>query len=235
MGVIDFSKALTGDTATMIFYAKRLLGGGETPFTKADFVDAIQARADATLPDKLTPQQRFSRAISGGDEVAMTLYRAMNAAPGCSVRPPVEKQDSGPVHIGPAHAKMHSLAIDRQRERSIPFAAAYTEVYTNPANASIRAAVQREHLEFALNNLHGGVTGTLSIQEAQRMEPAKDFAGTGDYQRDIATKKSAAECELRSLASKRRALTGETDAVAFTKVLTDPSNAALRRAALSVA
>lgn len=41
MAVIDFSKALTGDTATMVFYAKRLLGGGETPFTKADFVDAI--------------------------------------------------------------------------------------------------------------------------------------------------------------------------------------------------
>ena len=72
MTVLDFSKALLGDTSTMVFYAKRLLGGGETPFTKADFVDAIQARADATLPDKLTPQQRFSRAISGGDEVAMT-------------------------------------------------------------------------------------------------------------------------------------------------------------------
>ena len=70
MGVIDFSKALTGDTATMFFYAKRLLGGGETPFTKADFVDAIQARADATLPDKLTPHS-----VSAGRFPAVTKWR----------------------------------------------------------------------------------------------------------------------------------------------------------------
>jgi hypothetical protein len=149
----------------------------------------------------LTPQQRFSRAISGGDDVAMTLYRAMQHAPGSSVRAPVEKADGGPVHIGESHAKMHSLAIDRQRERSIPYSAAYTEVYTNPANAALRAAVQREHLEHALAGIHGngGVSGSLTIQEAQRLEPAKDFSatGAGDYSRQVARKN--AEAELQKL------------------------------------
>ena len=235
MTVLDFSKALLGDTSTMVFYAKRLLGGGETPFTKADFVDAIQARADATLPDKLTPQQRFSRAISGGDEVAMTLFRAMNAAPGSSVRAPVEKADDGPVHIGPAHAKMHSLAIDRQRERSIPYSAAYTEVYTNAINAALRAAVQREHLQHALDGIHGsgGVTGSMSIQEAQRKEPAKDFSatGTGDYSRQVARKN--ADEKLQKLADARHAAHPEEKAsTSYTKVLLDPANVEIRKAAL---
>ena len=75
----------------------------------------------------------------------MTLYRAMNAAPGSSVRPPVEKQDSGPVHIGPAHARMHSLAVARQRARSISYAHAYTEAYLDPANESVKRAVEAEH------------------------------------------------------------------------------------------
>ena len=174
--MINFTKALTGDTATMVFYAKRLLGGGETPFSKADFVDAIQARADATLPDKLTPQQRFSRAISGGGEVAMTLYRACKMAPGSEVRPPIEKEDDGPRHIGEAHARMYSLGVDRQRERSIPFAAAYSEVYTAPANAALRAAVQREHLQHQMEMMGdaGGIYGhAMSIDEAQTLAEAR--------------------------------------------------------------
>ena len=238
MAVIDFSKALTGDTATMVFYAKRLLGGGETPFTKADFVDAIQARADATLPDKLTPQQRFSRTISGGDDVAMTLYRAMNAAPGSSVRAPVEKQDTGPVHIGPAHAKMHSLAIDQQKERSIPYAHAYSEVYTAAANATLRAEVQREHLEHALAGIYGsgGVSGTLSIQEAERLEPAKDFSatGTGDYSRQVARK--SAETGIQKLADRYHCEhPNMTAAQAYTCVLTSPQHREIAKRALAVA
>jgi hypothetical protein len=85
-------------------------------------------------------------------------------------------------------------------------------------------------------SIPSGVTGTLSIQEAQRKEPAKDFSatGTGDYSRAVARKN--AESELCALASKRReAHPGESEATAFTKVLLDPANAALRRAALAVA
>ena len=168
MAVIDFSKALTGDTATMVFYAKRLLGGGETPFTKADLVDAIQARADATLSDGLSPQQRFSRAISGGDEVAMTLYRAMNAAPGSSVRAPIEKADSGPRHAGPASAKMHSLALDRQRSRAIPFSSAYYETYIHPDNKDLREQVKREELEHLLSRcLIPGFDGAFLSHETK--------------------------------------------------------------------
>jgi hypothetical protein len=230
---IDFSKTLTGDTVAMIFYAKRLLAGHETPFSKADFVDAIQTRADATLPADWSPQQRFSRAISGGDSVAAELYQAMKSAPGSEVRAaPIEKADDGPAHIGPAHAKMHSLAIDRQRERPISYPAAYSEVYTRPDNATLRAAVQREHLENAMEAIHGGVDHTMSIQEAQGMQPAKDFSatGTGDYSRAMARKSESAESELEKLARDYHAKHSEKSyEQCFSKILTAPENRALMK------
>jgi hypothetical protein len=236
--MVDFSKAMIGDIATMIVFAKRLLDGHETPFSKADFVDAIQTRADATLPADWSPQRRFSRAISGGDSVASELYRACKVAPGAEVRAPVEKADDGPVHIGPAHAKMHSLAVDRQKERAIPYAAAYTEVYTRPDNAALRAAVQREHLQHAMGMMnggadYGGVDRTLSISEAQGKEPAKDFTRTGDYGRAIARKSESAEQELESLARKYRAAHPDVKSyeIAFSKVLCDPANLAIAKRA----
>jgi hypothetical protein len=228
--MVDFSKAMIGDIATMIVFAKRLLDGHETPFSKADFVDAIQVRADATLPDNLSPQQRFSRAISGGDSVASELYRACKVAPGAEVRAPVEKADDGPSFPGPAHAKMHSLAIDRQRERPISYAAAYSEVYSHANNATLRAAVQREHLQHALVGIHGGVDHTLSIQEARGKEPVKDFTRTGDYGRDIARK--SAESELEKLAHDFHAKHPEKSyESAFTKILTAPENRVLAKRA----
>lgn len=236
MAVIDFSKALTGDTATMVFYAKRLLGGGETPFTKADFVDAIQARADATLP-KLTPAQRFSRCMCD-DEIGRLLYKVMNAAPGSSVRAPVEKADAGPRHAGPASAKMHALALDRQRSRAGSFSSAYYETYIDPRNQALREQVKSEEIQRQMSllgtDIPSGITHTLSIGEAERMEPAKDFANVGDYSRAVARKN--AEAELQKLADQRHAKHPEEKASAsYAKVLTDLSNAALRRAALAVA
>jgi hypothetical protein len=227
---IDFSKALTGDTVSMVFYAKKLLDGHETPFTKADFIDAIQVRADATLPDNLSPQQRFSRAISGGDSVASELYRACKIAPGAEVRAPVEKADDGPVHIGPAHARMHALAVDHSKAKSMTYQGAYSYVYSHPDNAALRAAVQREHLAHALAGIHNGPAPTLSIHEAQNLQPARSFRNVGDYSRDVASK--SAVSELEKLARAYHAAHPEKSyESAFTKILTAPENRALMKRA----
>jgi hypothetical protein len=156
------------------------------------------------------------------------LSKAMDFAPPPSYEPePVEKEE--PRHIGPHHARLHVEAVSRQRERGITYAAAVSEVIN--ADPTLSAAVRDEHLQHALGAMSGsgGVTHTLSVDEAQNKEPARSFRGTG-YDRDIAEK------QLQKLADQRRAAhPGESAAVAFTKVLTDPGNAALRRAALSVA
>ena len=91
-------------------------------------------------------------------------------------------------------------------------------------------------MNFALAGVHGsgGVTGTLSISEAQNLEPAKDFTRTGDFGRQIARKN--AEAELQKLADQRHAAhPEESRATSYTKVLTDPQHAAIRKAALSAA
>jgi len=213
-------------TETSVAFAKMQCAGHFTAIEKSGWIDIINRHATALYGDS-TPLN-FTKCITENEEGRL-FFQALKFAEGPEIKPPVEKQDTGPVHIGESHAKMHSLAIDRQRERSIPYSAAYTEVYTAAANAALRAAVQREHLEHALTGIHGGVTGTLSIQEAQHKEPAKDFRNVGDYSRNVAEKK------LQELASKRReAHPGESEAVAFTKVLTDPANAAIRKAALAV-
>jgi hypothetical protein len=237
MTAINFTKATTGDIPTMIFFAKKLLDGEPTAFAKHDFIDAIQVRADAIYPDRLSPQSRFTKAILE-DEVAKTLYRACKAAPGTEVRAPVEKTDDGPVHIGPAHAKMHSLAIDRQRERPIGYAAAYSEVYNHGTNAALRRKVQAEHLEHQLSMMagSGGVSGSLSITEAQNLEPTRSFSTAGQYSRDIAAKpavKSAtAEAELERLARKYHAEHADKSyEQSFYKILTAPEHRALARRA----
>ncbi len=216
------------ETATM--FAEMQCAGHFTAIEKSGWIDIINRHSTALYGD--ASPRNFTKTITDNAEGRL-FYRALKFAEGSEIKPPVEKQDGGPVHIGEAHAKMYSLAIDRQRERTISFPAAYSEVYSAAANAALRAAVQREHLEHQLSNIHGtgGVTHTLSIQEAQRMEPAAPkFRGAGDYSRDIAEKK------LQELADARHAAHPEERAsTSYSKVLLDPANAEIRKAALAVA
>ena len=226
----DFMKRLLekGSAATLEHFAKAQIAGRDTGLRQVDWVFAIQKFADLTFPDKLTPQQRFSRALDTPE--GKLLFKAMDAAPPPSYEPePVEKDD-GPRHAGPASAEMFSRALDRQRSRGIPFSSAYYETYIHPDNQTLREQVKREELDRALAGVHGdGVSGTLTIQDAQRKAPARSFRGTG-YDRDIAEKK------LQALADARHAAHPEESAAqSYVRVMLDPQHAEIRKAALAVA
>ena len=97
----------------------------------------------------------------------------------------------GAVHIGPAHAKMHSLAIDRQKRTGIPYRNAYSEVYVHGANAACaqRSSASISNINEVLTHGRGGVTHTLSTSEAENLDgKVPSFRGTG-YDRAIAEKK----------------------------------------------
>jgi hypothetical protein len=230
MTAINFSKALTGDTVSMVFYAKRLLAGGEVPFEKSHFIDAIQVRADAIYPDRLSPQSRFAKALTE-DEVGRTLYAAVKRAPGSEVKPGSDTPEVEATRpMSEAETRLHVLATDHAKAHSMSYAAAYSYLYGHNDHRDLREQIRNEHLQRGLAAIHGGVSGTLSIAAAQRMEPAKDFTGTG-YDRDIATKKSA-ESELERLARAYHAAHPEKSyESAFTKVLTAPENRALMKRA----
>jgi hypothetical protein len=59
------------------------------------------------------------------------------------------------VGPGPAHARMHSMAIDFQRANPRhSYESAYSRVYTAPENAGLRAE-NREHLAASMTAAHG--------------------------------------------------------------------------------
>jgi len=233
----EFMKRLVtdGSAATLEHFAKAQIAGRDIGLEKSDWIVAIQKRADELFPNKPSPQQRFARALDT-DPTAQLLYRACKMAPGSEVRPPIEKEDDGPRHAGPASAKMHSLAVDRQRSRGIPFFSAYYETYIHPNNQALREQVKSEELERAMSGLNSDSNiHTLSIQEARR--DAKPFPASA-YGSSQA--KKSAEAELAKLADRYREsqeVVGKkcTPEMAFSKVLMDPQNVALRKAALAVA
>jgi hypothetical protein len=57
---------------------------------------------------------------------------------------------------GPAHARMHSMAIDFQRANPRhSYESAYSRVYTAPENAGLRGNINREHLAASMGAVRG--------------------------------------------------------------------------------
>jgi hypothetical protein len=95
------------------------------------------------------------------------LAKAMDATHGTklSLIPKVEKaappdplQKAADVaeFFGPAHAKMHSLAIDHQRAHSgMSYQQAYSHLYTRPENEALRNAIKAEHMRATMARANG--------------------------------------------------------------------------------
>jgi hypothetical protein len=55
------------------------------------------------------------------------------------------------ARLGPAHAKIHSQAIDfRRANPRHSYESAYSRVYSAPENANLRAEINREHLAASM-------------------------------------------------------------------------------------
>ena len=94
------------------------------------------------------------------DETGKLLYKAMRIAPGAEVKPvaqpvPPSREESARL-LGPAHAQMHSVAIDLQRRiPRLSYEAAYSRVYTDPSLAGLREKVRNEHLAASMAAVRG--------------------------------------------------------------------------------
>jgi hypothetical protein len=231
----EFMKRLLekGSAATLEHFAKAQIAGRDTGLRQLDWVFAIQKFADLTFPDKLTPQQRFARMLDTPE--GKVLFKAMDAAPPPSYEPePVEKEE--PRHIGEHAARLHAEATARQRERAISYPAAVYEVLQK--DPKLAAPLREEHLIHALSMMGGGggVTHTLSVDEAQNLGGrVPSFTTAGDFSRDIAAKKSA-EAEIQKLADRYRSDHPTlTSAQAYVHVLTSPQHREIAKRALAVA
>ena len=138
---MEFHKVLPADESIVMF-AKITLNQGRSPgIEKHDFYDAIVKRADELRADGESPQQAFSKVITE-DETGRLLYKAMQIAPGAELKPvaqpaPPSREASARL-LGPAHARLHSQAVDHQRANPrLSYEAAYSRMYTHPENASL--------------------------------------------------------------------------------------------------
>jgi hypothetical protein len=71
---------------------------------------------------------------------------------------------------GPAHAKLHSLAIDHQRAHpGMSYQSAYGYLYAKPENAALRNAIKAEHMSATMS-----AHGAGEIGKAAPADPAQD-------------------------------------------------------------
>jgi hypothetical protein len=170
---MEFQKILPSDESIVMF-AKIAVNQGRSPGLEKDaFYDAIMKRAEALRADGESQQQAFSKVITE-DETGRLLYQAMKVAPGAEVKPAPQpappSREAEAKLLGPAHARLHSQAIDHQRANPrLSYESAYSRMYTAPENASLRAEINREHLAASMA-AHGHGLG-----KAAAPDPSQDY------------------------------------------------------------
>jgi hypothetical protein len=155
----DFEKIIRDHEILVLDFAKRQVEGERTGLEKHDYFAAIEGRAAKLRADGESPQQAFTKVITD-DEIGKLLFKAMQIAPGSEVKPAPQPAPPSPEAaaklLGPAHARMHSSAIDLQRRNPrLSYEAAYSRVYTDPSLAGLRDKVPNEHLGASMAAVHG--------------------------------------------------------------------------------
>jgi len=156
---MEFQKVLPSDESIVMF-AKIAVNQGRSPgIEKHDFYDAIEGRAAKLRANGESKEQSFTKTIVD-DEIGRLLYQAMKIAPGAEVKAAPQPDPPSPEAaarlLGPAHARLHSLAVDHQRANPrLSYESAYSRMYTHPENAGLRAAINREHLGASMAAVHG--------------------------------------------------------------------------------
>jgi hypothetical protein len=117
------------------------------------------------------------------------LAKAMDSTYGTRLSPipaqkaapydPLAKASELAEHLGPAHARLHSMAVEHARTHpELTYAQAYTRLYLAPENVALRAGIAAED----------GVR-TLTLEEARALTPTKPFpayTSPGHDERDVA-------------------------------------------------
>jgi hypothetical protein len=122
---------------------------------KHEYIEAINERANELRVAGDTDAQAFTKAILN-DEPCKLLFKLMKAAPGSEVPPQSAVAPPKPEELGPANAKLHSMAVDLKRAQPrLTYEGAFARIYTDAANTSLRDAARKEHLSASLARANG--------------------------------------------------------------------------------
>jgi hypothetical protein len=215
---MQFQKVLPSDESIVMF-AKIAVNQGRSPGLEKDaFYDAIVKRAEALRADGESQQQSFAKVITE-DETGRLLFQAMKIAPGAEVKPAPQPAPPSPEAaaklLGPAHARLHSQAVDHQRANPrLSYESAYSRMYTHPDNAGLRAEINREHLAASMAAAHGD--GALG--KAAPPDPSQDYASRGPAHDEL-NERVVAHMKSNPALSYQQA---------FTREYTHPANRSLK-------
>jgi hypothetical protein len=88
---------------------------------------------------------------------------------------PLAKAAEIAEHLGPSHAKLHSMAVDHQRAHAgMSYQSAYSYLYAKPENVSLRNAVKAEHMSATMAGLGKAAAPMDEVQDYVSPGPASD-------------------------------------------------------------
>jgi hypothetical protein len=138
------------NSENLMMFAKMAIDQGRSPgLSKSVFIAGITLRADAIRKNGESAAQAFARTMVD-DEIGKTLWAASKVAPGPEIEPDDDDIPFGgsppPAKLGPAHAKMQTLADDHLKANPRKSKeGAFAHVYTHPDDIALREACKAEH------------------------------------------------------------------------------------------
>jgi hypothetical protein len=83
---------------------------------------------------------------------------------------PLAKAAEMAEHLGPSHAKLHSLAVDHMRAHGgMSYEQAYSHLYSRPENEALRNAIKAEHMRATM----------AGLGKAAPADPEQDYVSPG--------------------------------------------------------
>jgi hypothetical protein len=93
---------------------------------------------------------RLNHLEQSHDAMFGTRLSAIPVAKAAASYDPLRKAAEIAESYGPAHARMHSLAVDHSKAHAMTYAQAYTHVYSRVENEPLRNAVKSEHMRASM-------------------------------------------------------------------------------------
>jgi hypothetical protein len=145
---------------------KMQANGDFDDFQKSDYMALLNNLAEEIQAEGESIQKAFVRGLE--TDAGRALFGLMKRAGGSEGRAPKDAvEDDTPKYDGPADAELNRLARERQKVSGRSFAQSYSDVLDMPGNRklTIQAAAERDLK----------MVRSLTIQEAQNLEPAPPF------------------------------------------------------------
>jgi hypothetical protein len=111
---------------------------------------------------------RLNHLEMGEGAICGTRLSAIPVAKAAPAYDPLRKAAEIAESYGPAHAKLHSMAIDHQRAHAgQSYQSAYSYLYAKPENVALRNAVKAEHMKATMAGHSDGELGKTAPPDSE--------------------------------------------------------------------